>query len=168
MKNSTQWSNLYSVASKYSIQVFNSKTKQLLHVVGVALVICLLAAIGLFQVNMVLVQYIVLPALIVVIAAANFVYSKNKNVALDSSLPIFTLEIDDRGDVVFDGCNFNLHLNSRISILGCWLVLENSSMPKTELAKLLIFKDSVSTQSYSRLCRAINRTANVNENEVSA
>jgi|GEM_PF-1566901 len=67
--------------------------------------------------------------------------------------------------VEFDKKQYQLHLNSRVGLLGCWLCLTsqhnektNSKVkPKIRTKTHFIYKNSVSKVHYAQLCRVIKR-----------
>jgi hypothetical protein len=66
-------------------------------------------------------------------------------------LPDSTIELNKQ--------QYEIGLNSRIGILGCWLCLRCSKGNKVKSETHFIFKSSVSDYHYSQLCRVIKRNA---------
>jgi len=73
-------------------------------------------------------------------------------------------ELNNQGQCFFeDDTYYQLHVSSRISFLGCWLVLQPTSTvstilhPKNNNSKTLLFiyRDSLSKQDFSRLSNVI-------------
>jgi len=160
MKNLTQWSSLYSTESKYNIEVYRSITQRLLVVGGIGLVLCLVVVLCFFESNMRLVQNIIVPLLIFILSAFSFFNCKYRAIEPKHFSEKYQFELNESGEMTFDQSKkFSLHINSRVGILGCWLILENASQGKKNIKRLFIFKDAVSSDNYSRLCRTINRNA---------
>ena len=61
------------------------------------------------------------------------------------------------GHVEVEHNQYEMHVNSRVGLLGCWLTLQNGEHNKLKLDTLFIVKNSVSNKNYARLCRIINR-----------
>lgn len=69
------------------------------------------------------------------------------------------LTITQQGVIQFDNLednsmNFQLTPYSRVSFLGCWLIISSPGSSKKVKTKF-IFKDSLSSADYSRLSRVI-------------
>jgi len=61
------------------------------------------------------------------------------------------------GVVEIHGEQCQMHLNSRIGVLGCWLCLAEKGDARANSKTLFIFKSNVSEYHYSQLCRVIKR-----------
>lgn len=79
---------------------------------------------------------------------------------------IAQFEVNNQGLCSFEeGSYYQLQTSSRISFLGCWLVLQPTSITSPLLdnlnnnAKILffIYRDSLSKQDFSRLSQVIRR-----------
>ena len=79
---------------------------------------------------------------------------------------ISVFELDNQGICAFEGGNnYQLQANSRISFLGCWLILQpvsdtsliiNNQNNNVKI-RFFIFRDSLSKQDFSRLSQVINQ-----------
>jgi len=79
---------------------------------------------------------------------------------------ISMFELDNQGICAFEGGNsYQLQANSRISFLGCWLILQPVSNTSLVLnnrntnakRRFFIFRDSLSKQDFSRLSQVIHQ-----------
>ncbi len=170
--NSTPWCNLYSTASKYDICVKQSRYRNLLWLSG-----CLFF-------NLLLISYItyayqfLLVIVVLTITFMSILIAKKSNGQLTSLQ--FTL--DDYGVCSFEYPlentvisnvgrkeQFQLLASSRYSFFGCWLHmapfsnLSSSALLSYAINKqsknkwLFIYRDSLSTQDFSRLSQVIRK-----------
>jgi len=79
---------------------------------------------------------------------------------------VSTFEVNSQGQCIFeDAIRYQLHVSSRFSFLGCWLILQPipalSTMfhAKSNSSKTLLFiyRDSLSEQDFSRLSNIISQ-----------
>ncbi|NQZ81601.1 MAG: hypothetical protein HRT52_11350 [Colwellia sp.] len=72
---------------------------------------------------------------------------------------IRSFKIENDGKCTFSGHQeFQLGINSRVGWFGCWLVLMPVNKGRNKAFKYqFLFKNSVSSQSYSRISRIIKR-----------
>ncbi|MGL1959259.1 MAG: hypothetical protein OCD00_18350 [Colwellia sp.] len=103
--------------------------------------------------------------LVSAIVIVGFILSKKIDIAQTA---LFSFSLTKQGDCQFTGnnhlsaCNYQLQPNSRISFLGCWLLLkpieihDDNRKNTTKIKQIFIFRDSLSEQSFSRLTSVIN------------
>jgi len=154
-QNLTPWCNLFLTESKYRICVKKSYYKTLLYIGG--LVVLFILPLLLFTYAYSLVLAIVAFSFLIL---GRWLSSNNIN-----TITAFDFEITDEG-----GCSFGrdksyqLQNNSRVSFLGCWLILQSiptaHSMFNTKcnnkITSLFICRDSLSNQDFSRLSTIIS------------
>jgi len=75
-------------------------------------------------------------------------------------------ELNEQGQCFFDdGSGYQLHTSSRLSFLGCWLILQPiqtvNVVPSTKshraMNSLFIFRDSLSSQDFSRIAKVLSQ-----------
>lgn len=169
IKNLTPWCNLFSTELKYNIDIAPSRHRYWVY--SVIYIISTLLFLWLYSLSTQLLAIVI--AFITLIILGVIFSSKDMFINLSfinkfintffkfgrHRLNKFELHIDGK-------CYFNLgqlcrlHVNSRVGILGCWLVfirVKNSqNLIDDTHQPFFIFKDSLSAQDYSRLCRVIN------------
>ena len=161
MQNSTQWSNLYSNELSFKLKIYSSLLPLIISLSTVYLLVVVLASILVFELNPPLVQLFFVTAILSFIVVIGLCSSRFSNVREKSCYFIKEIILLPNGVVEIDNTQYQMHLNSRIGFLGCWLCLINEQEKQTKSDTIFIFKDSVSEESYSRLCRVIKRnTAN--------
>lgn len=157
IKNSTQWSNLYSNASKYNINVRDSQYKRAVY-----------SVIGVFTSLIILVSFTfhygiaLLIAIISIISLSLFLSISRLNRPITSSLTLTKVGVVEFSN---DQVIYQLLPESRLSFFGCWLVLgpsentvtQHSNPNKKYPKQLFIFKDSLHAQDFSRLASVINQ-----------
>lgn len=170
MQNSTQWCNLYSVESKYNIDVNHSKNRQSIKQSCFALYLLsfvyITSQIDFFITQDYLLIFLVTICLLMVSGVGFFLLFKAAKNSKTNQLVLH-----DNGLIDFDSqTSLSLHINSRIGWFGCWLILINelkadeqkikiqrrsTYKKKSKSIKIFIFKDSLTTQDYARLTRKI-------------
>ncbi len=154
--NLTPWCNLFSNASKYKIGVKKSHYKDILYAV-VAFVFVLLLLIFFTYA-----YHVALSIAVVVTLLLGLALSKKNN----QQNIVSTFELNSQGQCLFErDTYYQLHVNSRVSFLGCWLFLQPiSAMDKMFHVKnnkakklLFIYRDSLSKQDFSRLSNVISQ-----------
>lgn len=145
--NLTPWCNLFSIASKYNIEVKKSHYKVFI-IVGMSLQ----AAVFL----LVVLTYAYHLALVisgVSLLVLSLLFTQRHN---QSQSVLYQFELAPQGLCVFsDGSKWQLQQASRLSFFGCWLVLipltASNSLLLNEPKQVFIFRDSLSQQDFSRL-----------------
>lgn len=158
--NLTPWCNLFSAASKYSITVNKSRYKIIVYV-GVALV-CILILLTFFTYA----YHLALTIAVAGVVLLGLLLAKQNS----SQVMISTFELNDQGQCSFEDDNhYQLHLSSRYSFLGCWLVLQpistagalfqaKKTTKSNSATKLFfIYRDSLSKQDFSRISKVITQ-----------
>lgn len=154
--NSTTWCNLFSTASKYNISVQKSRYQLLLYA-GIATIFILVAMVFLTYAY----HQVLVIAIVAVLLISLFRRSEN-----NQQQSILTFELTSQGQCLFDDQTcYQIQASSRQSFLGCWLVLQ--LLPNNQVfsnAKnsnpnrlLFIFRDSLSSQDFSRLSNVITQ-----------
>lgn len=163
MQSLTQWSNLYSNESKFNIKIYSSLLPRVIFVSFAYLLVVLLVSFSFFELNPPLIQlfavsFIVLLICILCVFSTRFIgFNPNDRHFIQE----IVIQLD--GHIEVEHNQYEMHVNSRVGLFGCWLVLQNSFNKKLKPDTLFIVKNSVSKQSYARLCRIINRN-NLNTN----
>jgi hypothetical protein len=155
IKNSTQWSNIYSNASKYNISVKDSRYRLALY--GLLIVIASLAILICFTFQYILAQSL---AIISVIYFSLLLSIKNNKAIIDSFV------LSTVGEIILnkDLGSYQLLASSRHSFIGCWLImipiqtthLQHYLGRKTRPKHLFLFRDSLTKQDYSRIARVLS------------
>jgi len=114
-------------------------------------------SILLFELNPPLVQFFFVMAIMIFIVVIGLCGSRLSKVRVQNRYFVKELNLLPNGVVEIDNKQHQMHVNSRIGFLGCWLCLTSNQEVKRGVKTLFIFKSSVSEQSYSRLCRVIKR-----------
>ena len=156
IQSSTQWSNLYSNALKYNINVRIS-----LYKLAIYSLIAILTALVIL-VSFTFHYGLALGLAVVSIISLSLLLSVRNNKPITSS---FTLT--NTGGIEFDNdkISYQLLAESRLSFIGCWLVLmpnnsvvtQHSHSAKKDPRQLFIFRDSLHEQDFSRLASVINQ-----------
>mgnify|MGYP007014079925 FL=1 len=152
--NLTPWCNLFSTASKYSIEVKKSRYKLLIYS---SVVVFLIASILVFF------TYAYYAALVITVCSFLFfgILLANK----DNPAVVVRFELDNKGLCSFDGVHYyQLLINSRFSFFGCWLNLQYCS-DKTHyktnnndtIKRVFIFRDSLCEGDFSRISNIISQ-----------
>ena len=160
MQNSTQWFNLNSNESKFSINIYRSTTKWLLIVSCILLLLSVLLTLYFFEYDPALVLSIFISLIILLCFGVGIKAIKQSNYDFNtnSRIPFISLELTIQGQVLFpSGDKYYIHPSSRSGLLGCWFVLVPDDEKESLRKSLFIFKDSVSPKNYARLCRTITR-----------
>jgi len=155
IKNSTQWSSIYSNASKYNVNVKDSRYKLALY--GFLAVIASLVILVSFTFQYILALSL---AIISVISLSIFVSIKNDK-------PItYSFVLTNIGEIFFnkEQISYQVLAGSRHSFIGCWLVMipnhtthsQDYMSSKTAPKQLFIFRDSFTKQDYSRIGRVLS------------
>jgi hypothetical protein len=174
--NSTPWCNLYSTASKYNICVKQSQYRNLFWLSACLFFNLLLISYATYAYQLVLV------IAVLTIVLMSIIIAKKKNGQLTSLQ--FTLDeysvcsFEDAPDNKAENIvvshvsrkeQFQLLASSRYSFFGCWLHmapfshLSSSALLSYAINKkpknkwLFIYRDSLSTQDFSRLSQAIRK-----------
>lgn len=156
-QNSTQWSNLYSNELSFKLTIYSSLLPLIIIVSIVYLLTVALASILLFELNPPLVQFFFVMAIMLFIVVIGLCGSRFSKVREQNRYFVKELTLLPNGVVEIGSKQHQMHLNSRIGFLGCWLCLTSKQEIKRGVKTLFIFKNSVSDESYSRLCRIIKR-----------
>ncbi len=149
--NLTPWCNLFSTASKYSIQVKKSHYKPLVIFGSLVLFFLLLLLYFSYAYHLALVIAIfTLIVLGVLIAQQSAKQAKVE----------YQFELSQQGGCSFDGeVYYQLQTSSRLSFLGCWLTLvpvtAKSTLVVSKRKQLFIYRDSLCEQDFSRLSRVL-------------
>lgn len=157
IQSSTQWSNLYSIESKYNINIRYSYYK-LAAYSFIAILACLITLV-IFTFHYTVALWI---AIITTLAFSLFLsLRKAKKTIIGSFI------LTKAGEVVLNNeqISYQLLPESRLSFIGCWLVLLPNQNAVTECSysekkypkQFFIFKDSLHEQDFSRLARVINQ-----------
>ena len=152
------WCNLFSTASKYNVTVKKSRYQTIVYVGVVVVFVLLLLTFFTYA------YHLVLTLAVIGIVLLGFLLTKQSR----SQDAITAFKLTSQGQCSFAGNNhYQLHLNSRCSFLGCWLVLQpvvtvNSLSEQRQAAKtgsetklLFIYRDSLSKQDFSRISQVI-------------
>ncbi len=155
IKNSTQWSNIYSNASKYNVNVKDSRYKLAFY--GFLAVIASLVILVSFTFQYILALSL---AIISVISLSLFV-SINNNKPITNSFILTSV-----GEIFLnkEQRSYQLLVGSRHSFIGCWFVMipnhtthsQHDMSSKTTPKQLFIFRDSFTKQDYSRIGRVLS------------
>lgn len=154
--NLTRWCNLFSIESKYSIDIRKSRYRVLLHI-G-----CAIALILLLFVFFTFAYHEILAISFILICLLGYLATKKR----ESQTIVSTFELTSDGQCRFDeASHYQIQRSSRQSFLGCWLVLQkiptNSVLLNTKdktKRLLFIYRDSLSEQDFSRLSAVIFQT----------
>jgi hypothetical protein len=112
-----------------------------------------------FESNPVLIQSVFITFLMLLLLIIGVVSAKFNDVTNEHKDPILNFDLMLDGRVCFAiGDEYYIHQNSRIGFIGCWLALYKEDDSKHVCKSIFIFKHSVSSKSYARLCRAITRS----------
>ncbi|WP_332871612.1 protein YgfX [Colwellia sp. Bg11-28] len=156
IQSSTQWSNLYSNASKYNINVRSSRYK-----------LAVYSFIGILTCLVILVSFTFHYNLALVLAVLSLI-SLSLFLSIGDNKPITSSFIlTNTGVIVLDNetISYQLLAESRLSFIGCWLVLMPNSSASAQHRthgkgypkQFFIFRDSLHEQDFSRLARVINQ-----------
>ena len=154
--NLTPWCNLFSTASKYNITVNKPHYKVIVYL-GVVLILALLL-LTFFTYA----YHLALTVAVVSTILLGFLLTKQSR----QQVIISTFELTEQGQCLFkDGSNYQLHLSSRCSFLGCWLVLQPlvtaGIFPVVKINNgkelFFIYRDSLSKQDFSRIANVISQ-----------
>lgn len=115
------------------------------------------ASILIFEFKPLLAQFIFVAAIMLFIVVVSLYQSRFSSVRDDSCYFLKEITLLPEGIVEIDNNSYQMHLNSRIGFLGCWLCLTEERGGKISTETLFIFKSSVSQRHYSQLCRVIKR-----------
>lgn len=147
------WCNLFSVESKFSIEVYKSYYKPLVYLGISQLIISLLLLHFTYAYQLALGHAVITTLVLGVLYSAQ---NSRRAVVLDEKSFAFQFEVTGQGLCVFDGKNaYQLQAKSRLSFLGCWLCfvaaspVNSNDVPKQK--QLFIFRDSLSERDFSRL-----------------
>ena len=174
--NSTPWCNLYSTASKYNICVKQSQYRNLLWLSACLFFNLLLISYVTYAYQFVLVIAVLAITLMsILIAKKGNGQLTNVQFTVDEySICSFECPLDNKAEntVVSNVSRkeeFQLLASSRYSFWGCWLHMESLSNlsssaflsyainKKSKNKWLFIYRDSLSTQDFSRLSQAIRQ-----------
>ncbi|GHF84476.1 protein YgfX [Thalassotalea marina] len=68
------------------------------------------------------------------------------------------IELNDSGEIQLNQCGqYQLLASSRLTWIGCWLLLKDAQSGDKKITYLFVFKDSLSGRDYARLCRWVLR-----------
>jgi len=153
IKNLTTWSKLFSIESKYNIDVgeFHQKNNSFYSIT----IIFLSFPIWLFAP---LLALPVIVTLLIISLIINKTLEKTRHSLYGGEYNHFTL--DNNGKCTFYNLReFQLDVSSRVGWFGCWLVLVPALKIKQNNPKqyLFLFSSSVSALDYSRISRVIRK-----------
>ena len=114
-------------------------------------------SILIFEFKPLLAQFIFVAAIMLFIVVISLYHSRFCSVRDDPRYFLKEITLLPEGIVEIDNNSYQIHLNSRIGFLGCWLCLTRGMDGKVSTETLFIFKSSVSQRHYSQLCRVIKR-----------
>ena len=114
-------------------------------------------SILIFEFKPLLAQFIFVAAITLFIVVISLYHSRFSSVRDDPRYFLKEITLLPEGIVEIDNNSYQMHLNSRIGFLGCWLCLTRGMDGKVSTETLFIFKSSVSQRHYSQLCRVIKR-----------
>ena len=148
--------NLYSNALKYNVNVRESRYK--LAVYSALAIFIFLVMLVSFTFSYILAQAL---AAVSIIALSLFLSMSKKNRLTSSFI------LTNTGSIRFNNeeASYQLLAGSRLSFIGCWLVMRQNVpavfLPKDLLEKipkqLFIFRDSINEQDYSRIASVIKQ-----------
>lgn len=166
IKNSTPWCNLYSTGSKYNFSIKESRYRHYLFFCSVVLLNLLLIIYTTYAYQFVL-------TIVVLMMTAMSVLIVKRNA---KQLTAFYMNIDENGVCSFESMfensvvsssdvseQFQILASSRYSFFGCWLdmystKLLNNAINKKHIKKqLFIYRDSLSSEDFSRLSQIIRK-----------
>ena len=160
MQNSTQWFNLYSIESKFNINIYQSVIKWLLLVLCISLLFVALLAVYFFESAPSLVLSVSIGFILLLFLGGNIraLKQSHRYIEKTASIPLLCLDLTIEGEVLFSSDEkYFIHPSSRCGLFGCWLILMPDNGEKPKRNSLFVFKDSVSPKNYARLCRTITR-----------
>lgn len=117
----------------------------------------MLTSILLFELNPALIQLLSITAIILFMVVISFVSASFSKVRATPQYFLKELILLPDSMVELDKQQYEMDLNSRIGIFGCWLCLNSVKGNKVKSETHFIFKSSVSNYHYSQLCRMIKR-----------
>ncbi|MCW8833731.1 MAG: hypothetical protein OQK09_04810 [Colwellia sp.] len=158
--NSTPWCNLFSTASKFNIQVNESRNK-LLVIYGLTVFFLLLLVLYFSYAYFLA---LVVATLTLLVLGVLYSQQRTKHRQKDAKC-LYQFELNQQGLCLFNGNEYyQLHASSRFSFFGCWLML----LPTTEnkcsgdkAKQLFIFRDSLTEQDFSRLSQVLRNLTKV-------
>lgn len=158
-QNLMPWCSLFSIASKFNIEVYKSYYKILVFLGLSQLIVSLFLLYFTYAYQLALLHAVITVLLITALYSRQ--YSKRTALFDDKSF-VFQFDITNQGLCTFDGQDdYQLQANSRLSFLGCWLFFVAASSDISNDApkhkRLFIFRDSLTEQDFSRLSAVLER-----------
>ena len=156
-RNSTPWCNLYSTELKYNVTITPTYYAFYSYVVAFIATFCFFlvqftyayyVAVVLVSIMVFLLGFLLNSAYVVQNKWLNFVYKHNTK-----ANKVITLS--QARECEFNNQYWIIDARSRISFMGCWLVLNAHSQPQV-FERVFIFKSSLDAKDYARLYRVIN------------
>ncbi|XPF93652.1 hypothetical protein ACM9HF_16745 [Colwellia sp. RE-S-Sl-9] len=125
----------------------------------VYLLAVMLTSVLLFELNPVLIQLLATTAIIFFMVVISFFSASYSKVRSTPQYFLKELILLPDNIVELNKQQYEMGLNSRVGIFGCWLCLSCEKDNKVKSETHFIFKSSVSDYHYSQLCRVIKRNA---------
>ena len=114
-------------------------------------------SILIFEFNPSVAQFIFVTAIMLFIVVIALYHSRFSTLRDQSCYFLKEINLLPDNIIEMDGNSYQMHLNSRMGFLGCWLCLTPQKVSKVKTETLFIFRSSVSQYHYSQLCRVIKR-----------
>ncbi len=156
-KNLTQWSNLYSNELSFKLKIYSSILPRILVIAVIYLLTVTVASILIFEFNSFFAQFLFVAAIMLIIVVISLYRSQFSKRREQPCYFLKEVTLLPKGVVEIDDNQYQMHLNSRIGLLGCWLCLAQKEGSKVKIKTLFIFRSSISQYHYSQLCRVIKR-----------
>jgi hypothetical protein len=147
-KSLATWSRLYSIELKYNITIVEFRQKLINYYTFYAVFLGVLLGA----------HFLRLPIFVITLLVLLFT-GKAIFKVINNYSNIGNFVIDNDGKCVFsEHQEFQLDASSRVGWFGCWLVLTSFVVSNNKEVKyLFLFKNSISSQDYSRMSRIIKR-----------